>query len=71
MIASSTIWIQSPDARRVLWSFAAALLDNKRLVELWGRIEDKEEWDVLRRALKVEAERRGLPVPRKTKVEKA
>jgi hypothetical protein len=61
MVAGSTIWTQSPDARRNLWGFAAALLDNKRLIELWARIDDKEEWDVLRRALKAEAERRGLP----------
>ena len=37
------------------------LLDSDRLIELWVRVEDKEEWDVLRRALKAEAERRGLP----------
>jgi hypothetical protein len=60
MVAGSTIWMQAPDARRVLWGFAAALLDDKRLVDLWTRVEDKEEWDVLRRALKAEAERRGL-----------
>ena len=54
MIAGSTIWKQTPDARRILWGFAAALLDDKRLVELWVRIEEREEWDVLRRALKSE-----------------
>jgi hypothetical protein len=70
MIAGSTFWIQTPDARRILWGFAAALLDDKRLVELWVRIEEREEWDVLRRALKSEAERRGLPAPRKPEVEK-
>ena len=70
MIAGSTIWKQTPDARRILWGFAAALLDDKRLVELWVRIEEGEEWDVLRRALKSEAERRGLPAPRKPEVEK-
>jgi hypothetical protein len=61
MVAGSTIWTQAPDARRTVWSFAAALLDSERLIKLWARIEDKEEWDVLRRALKAEAERRGLP----------
>jgi hypothetical protein len=70
MIAGSTIWIQTPDARRILWGFAAALLDDACLLELLVRIEDKEEWDVLRRALKAEAERRGLPTPRKPEVEK-
>src|SRR5262249_57420720 len=43
MVAGSTIWTQAPDARRVLWGFAAALLDDKRLLDLWTRIEDKEE----------------------------
>jgi hypothetical protein len=60
MVAASTIWTQAPDARRTLWGFAAALLDNERLVALWARIEDNEDWDVLRRALKAEAERRAL-----------
>jgi hypothetical protein len=69
MVASSTIWTQSSDARRTLWGFAAALLDNKRLLELWGLVEEKEEWDVLRRALKAEAEQRGI-VERKPEVEK-
>jgi hypothetical protein len=65
MVAGSTIWTHAPDARRTLWGFAVALLDNDHLTELWARIEDKEEWDVLRRALKAEAERRGLSAPRK------
>src|SRR6266568_202865 len=69
MVAGSTIWTQAPDARRTLWGFAAALLDNARLIELWARIEDKEEWDVLRRTLKAEAERRGLPATRKLETE--
>jgi hypothetical protein len=61
MVAGSTIWTQSIDARRTLWGFAASLLDSERLLDLWDRVENKEEWDVLRRALKAEAERRGLP----------
>jgi len=60
MVAGSTIWTQAPDARRALWGFTATLLDDERLMELWARVEEKEEWDVLRRALKAEAERRGL-----------
>jgi hypothetical protein len=60
MVGASTIWTQSTDARRTLWGFVAALLDDDRLIALWGRITDKEEWDILRRALKAEAERRGL-----------
>jgi hypothetical protein len=64
MVAVSTIWSQAPDARRTLWGFATALLDNERLLELWTRVEDKEEWDVLRRAVKAEAERRGLSAAR-------
>jgi hypothetical protein len=43
--------------------FAAALLDDERLIALWARVEDKEDWDALRRALKGEAERRGLKQP--------
>jgi hypothetical protein len=62
MVEGSTIWMQTPDARRTLWGFAAALLDDVRLVDLWERVEDKEERDILRRALKAEAERRGLAV---------
>jgi hypothetical protein len=60
MIASSTIWTQTPDARRALWEFSAAMLDDQRLIALWKRVEDNEEWDVLRRSLKAEAEQRGL-----------
>lgn len=63
MVASSTIWTQAPEARQTLWGFAAALLDDDRLALLWARVEDKEEWDGLRRALKTEAERRGLRQP--------
>jgi hypothetical protein len=55
MVAGSTVWTHSADARRTLWGFAAALLDDERLIALWARIVDKEEWDVLRRALKAEA----------------
>jgi hypothetical protein len=62
MLEASTIWTQ-PEARQTLWEFAAALLDDQRLIELWARIEDKEEWDSLRRALKKEAEQRGLKQP--------
>ena len=61
MAAGSTIWTQTVEARRIVWGFAAALLDDERLLKLWSRVEDKEDWDVLRRALKAEAERRGLP----------
>ena len=60
MIRESTIWTQASEERRTLWSFAAALLDDERLISVWARVEDKEDWDVLRRALKAEAERRGL-----------
>jgi hypothetical protein len=63
MIEASTIWTQAPEERRTLWGFAAALLDNERLIALWARVEDKEDWDALRRALKSEAERRGLAQP--------
>jgi hypothetical protein len=69
MIAGSTIWTQSPDARRTLWGFAAALLDDKPLLQLLPRIEDDEEWDILRRALKAEAQRRGLQVGREVVTE--
>ena len=69
MIAGSTIWTQSTDARRILWGFAAALLDDKRLLQLLPRIEDNEEWDILRRALKAEAQRRGLQVGREVVTE--
>ena len=60
MLEASTIWTQAPEARQTLWSFVAALLDDQRLIGLWTRIEDKEDWDSLRRALKAEAGRRGL-----------
>jgi hypothetical protein len=69
MVAGSTIWTQAPDARRTLWGFVAALLDNERLIALWRSIVDKEDWDVLRRALKNEAERRGLPEAREVELE--
>ena len=45
MAASSTVWTQAPDARRTLWDFAAALLDDDRLTALWARIDDKEAYD--------------------------
>jgi hypothetical protein len=60
MLETSTIWTQTPEARQTLWGFVAALLDDQRLIGLWTRIEDKEDRDSLRRALKAEAERRGL-----------
>ncbi len=63
MIEASTIWMQAPEERRTLWGFAAALLDDQRLIALWARVEDKEEWDTLRRALKAEAEQRDLEQP--------
>jgi hypothetical protein len=69
MVAKSTIWTQSTDARRILWGFVAALLDDERLIALWARIVDKEQWDALRRALKAEAERRKLPAARKVEME--
>lgn len=49
MIEASTIWTQAPEERRTLWGFAAALLDDERLLALWARVEDKEDWDALRR----------------------
>ena len=60
MAASSTVWSQAPDALRTLWDFAAALLDDDRLTALWGRMDDKEAYDSLRRSLKAEAKRRKL-----------
>jgi hypothetical protein len=60
MLEASMIWTHAPGDRRTVWGFAATLLDNERLLALWARIEDKEDWDTLRRALKAEAERRGL-----------
>lgn len=36
MVAGSMIWMQSADARRTLWGFAAALLDNQRLTGTMG-----------------------------------
>jgi hypothetical protein len=63
MIEASTIWTQAPAERRTLWGFAATLLDDERLIALWARVEDKEDWDTLRRSLKTEAERRGLEQP--------
>ena len=69
MAANSTIWTQSTDARRTLWGFVVALLDHERLTALWARIANKEEWDVLRRALKAEAERRRLPSAREVEKE--
>jgi hypothetical protein len=69
MIEASTIWTQAPEERRTLWGFAAALLDDQRLIALWARVEDKEDWDALRRALKAEAERRGLEQARSPQAE--
>ncbi len=60
MAASSTIWMHAPEARHTLWDFAAALLDDNRLMALWSRIDDKEAYDSLRRSLKAEARRRKL-----------
>jgi hypothetical protein len=47
MLETSTIWTQRPEARQTLWGFAAALLDDKRLIALWDRVEDKEDWDCI------------------------
>jgi hypothetical protein len=62
-IAASTIWMHAAEAQRTLWGFAAALLDDERLIALRARVEDKEEWDLLRRALKAEADRRSWSGP--------
>ena len=56
MIAGSSIWTHTPDARETLWGF-------RRLAELWDRVQDHEEWDSLRRALKAEARHRGIKQP--------
>jgi hypothetical protein len=63
MIEASTIWTHAVEERRPLWDFAARLLDDERLIALWARVEDKEDWDTRRRALKAVAERRGLRQP--------
>jgi hypothetical protein len=60
MVAGSTIWTDTRSAREILWTFAAALLDNERLIPLWELVDNEEEWNTLRLALKREAERRGL-----------
>jgi hypothetical protein len=71
MVAGSAIWMQTPDARRILWGFTAALLGDDGLVELWKRIKDNDEWDLLERALAVEGERRGILEPRRPKARRA
>ena len=63
MIAESKIWSDTKSAREVLWTFASALLDDDRLLSLWVRVDDNDDWNVLRLALKKEAERRGLQFP--------
>ena len=60
MVGESKIWLHALPARHALWGFAAALLDDARLMALWERVEEREEWDALRRELKTEAEKRGL-----------
>lgn len=60
MLEASTIWDHPMPARRTLWSFIVALLDDTRLCALREKIEDIEKWDSLRRDLKDEARRRGL-----------
>jgi hypothetical protein len=60
MVAASTIWTDAPSARRTLWSFVAMLLDDARLMALLSEVDDEEEWDILRRQLKEEAQRRSL-----------
>jgi hypothetical protein len=63
MVAGSAIWSHGIPARHTLWGFVSALLDNARLIALWTLVEDREEWDDLRRELKKEAENRGLARP--------
>jgi hypothetical protein len=63
MIEASTIWTHAIEERRTLWGFAAALLDDERLTALWARVENNEDWDSLRRALKAEADRRVIKQP--------
>lgn len=60
MVAASKIWTHPLPARHTLWNFVAILLDDARLLALWECVENREEWDVLRRELKKEAESRGL-----------
>ncbi len=63
MVAGSTIWADTTSARKTLWTFSAAMLDDERLVALWVRVDDRDEWNVLRIALKEEIRRRGLQYP--------
>jgi hypothetical protein len=60
MISESAIWSQSIQSRQTLWAFIAALLDDERLLALLTYVEDVAEWDVLRRQLKAEAQRRRI-----------
>lgn len=62
-IKASTIWDHSVTERRILWAFAAELLDDKRLLSLWQSVAEVEEWDVLRRELRDEARRRRIEAP--------
>jgi hypothetical protein len=58
LLRTSTIWKHSKTERQSLWGFVAALLSDGDLIELWRRIDDQDEWDVLRRELKAAAARR-------------
>lgn len=59
MTAASSIWADSAPARRTLWGFVAGMLDDERLISLWHRVEEQDDWDILRRELKREAKARG------------
>lgn len=61
MVTSSSIWLHPVAERSTLWGFAAAMLDDMRLSLLWLQVEERPEWDTLRRELKDEAGRRGVP----------
>jgi hypothetical protein len=60
LLIDSTLWDHADRARRPLWTFVANLLEDQPLIDLWSRVEEPPEWDILRRALKKEVERRHL-----------
>ena len=54
-IESSTVWLRTREECRTLWNFVALLLSDDDLIALWKQVDDREEWDILRRELKAEA----------------
>jgi hypothetical protein len=64
MLSTSKVWKDTKEAQRDLWAFAAGMLNEAMIQDMWTEIRDYEPWDSLRRALENVADRQDLELKR-------